>query len=129
MTAAADEELFTFAGPDEFEAWLAEHHDGLAIWLKIAKKGSGHTTVTIPEALQVCLCYGWIDSQRRALDEKFFLQRYSRRRRGSPWSKINTGLVADLIASGRMQVPALAEVEAAQEDGRWAAALQQGAAS
>jgi uncharacterized protein YdeI (YjbR/CyaY-like superfamily) len=119
------EEVVTFAGPAEFEAWLAEHHDQeTAIWLKIAKKGSGHTTLTAFEAVEVGLCYGWISSLRRAHDEEFFLQRYSRRRPGSPWSKVNVDLVAGLLAAGRMRPPGLADVEAAQVDGRWQAAYE-----
>ncbi|GAA2417689.1 YdeI/OmpD-associated family protein [Nonomuraea africana] len=107
----------------QWESWLAEHHeDEGGVWLKIAKKGSAATSITITEALEVALCYGWIDSQRKSCDEHFYLQRYSRRRKGSPWSRVNVELVEKLTAAGRMRPPGLAEVAAAQADGRWAAA-------
>lgn len=112
-----------FADAAEWEAWLAADHesDGGA-WLKIAKKGSAATSVTIGEALDVALCYGWIDSQRKSCDEHFYLQRYSRRRKGSPWSRVNVERVEALTAAGRMRPPGLAEVAAAKADGRWDAA-------
>jgi len=109
-----------FAGPAEFAAWLEEHHgQEEAIWLKIAKKGSPVRTVTGFEAVEVGLCYGWISSLRKPLDQDFFLQRYSRRRPRSPWSQVNVDLVAKLTAAGRMRPPGQAEVTAAQADGRW----------
>ncbi|GIH78146.1 hypothetical protein Plo01_45750 [Planobispora longispora] len=112
-----------FADAARWEAWLAEHHgDEGGVWLKIAKKGSPVAAVTIGQALDVALCYGWIDSQRKAHDEHCFLQRYSRRRKGSPWSRENVERVEALTAAGRMRPPGLAEVAAAQADGRWEAA-------
>ncbi|GII96162.1 YdeI/OmpD-associated family protein [Sinosporangium siamense] len=105
-----------------WERWLAEHHEGDPVWLKIAKKGSGGTSVTVAQALRVALCYGWIDGQRRSHDEHSFLQRFSRRRKAGPWSQVNVALVESLTAEGRMRPPGLAEVAAAQADGRWAAA-------
>jgi uncharacterized protein YdeI (YjbR/CyaY-like superfamily) len=118
-------EMLEPADAAEWETWLREHHDHHGgIWLKVAKKGSRHTSVTIAEALQVALCYGWIDSQRRGLDGDHFLQRYSPRRAGSRWSQVNIGHVEALVATGRMQPAGLAQVEAAQGDGRWAAAYQ-----
>ena len=111
---------FTFSDAAEWEAWLAEHHDQRSdVWLKIAKKGSGHTSVTLTEALDVALCYGWIDSNRRPCDAEYYLQRYSPRRAKSPWSRINVGKVAALVAAGRMREPGLAAVRAAKADGRW----------
>ncbi|MEV0153406.1 hypothetical protein AB0H57_06635 [Micromonospora sp. NPDC050686] len=116
-----------FTGQDEFAAWLEEHHaQEEAIWLKIAKKKSPHTTVTGMAAVEVGLCYGWISSLRKPLDEDFFLQRYSRRRSRSPWSQVNVDLVAKLSAQGRMRPPGLAEVAAAQADGRWPGAPASG---
>jgi uncharacterized protein YdeI (YjbR/CyaY-like superfamily) len=115
--------MMHFTNAAEWESWLAEHHqDEGGAWLKIAKKGSPVAAVTIEQALQVALCYGWIDSQRKSFDEHCFLQRYSRRRKGSPWSRENVERVEALTAAGRMRPPGLAEVAAAQEDGRWEAA-------
>jgi uncharacterized protein YdeI (YjbR/CyaY-like superfamily) len=109
----------------EWEAWLAaEHGTRGEVWLRIAKRHSGVTSVTSAEALEVALCYGWIDGQRKSYDEVSFLQRYSPRRAGSPWSKINVGKVETLIAAERMQPAGLAEVAAAKADGRWEAAYE-----
>ena len=91
----------TLASAAEWEAWLEANHDSAdGVWLKIAKKGSGKTTVTIPEALDLCLCFGWIDSNRKALDDDYFLQRYTPRRSRSNWSRINRDKVAELTAAG-----------------------------
>jgi uncharacterized protein YdeI (YjbR/CyaY-like superfamily) len=107
----------------EWEAWLAAHHrQPGGVWLKIAKKGSGQASVTIAEALDVALCYGWIDGQRKALDGRWYLQRYSPRRPRSTWSRVNVDKAEALIAAGRMREPGLAQIEAAKADGRWAAA-------
>jgi uncharacterized protein YdeI (YjbR/CyaY-like superfamily) len=98
-----------FADAAEWESWLAEHHGSVTeVWIKIAKKGSGRTSVTITEALDVALCHGWIDSHRKALDENYYLQRYSPRRPTSSWSRINVAKVEALIAAGRMREPGLA---------------------
>ena len=109
-----------FKSQAAFDAWLAKHHakaDG--IWLQYFKKASGRLTITYAEALDVALCYGWIDGQRKSLDAESFLQLYTPRRKRSLWSKINKGHVARLIESGRMQPAGLAEVERAKADGRW----------
>lgn len=109
----------------EWEAWLAANHESRSgVWLKIAKKHSGRRTVSITEALDVALCYGWIDSIRRSHDQDYYLQRYSPRRPGSHWSKVNVAKVESLIAAGRMRPAGLAQVEAAKADGRWAAAYE-----
>lgn len=114
--------MMHFSDAAQWESWLAEHHeDEGGVWLKIAKKGSAVTSVTIEQALQVALCYGWIDSHRKSYDEHCFLQRYSRRRKRSPWSRLNVERVEALIAAGRMRAPGLAEVAAAQADSRWTA--------
>ncbi|WP_447007413.1 YdeI/OmpD-associated family protein [Saccharothrix isguenensis] len=98
-----------FADAAEWESWLAGHHDRAAdVWIRIAKKGSDLTSVTISEALDVALCHGWVDSQRKALDADCYLQRYSPRRPTSSWSRINVGKVEALIAAGRMREPGLA---------------------
>ena len=113
----------TFASAAEWEAWLEANHDSSeGVWLKIAKKGSGIATVTITEALDACLCFGWIDSRREALDDDYYLQRYTPRRARSNWSRINVDKVAKLTAAGRMRPAGFAEVERAQADGRWDAA-------
>jgi uncharacterized protein YdeI (YjbR/CyaY-like superfamily) len=112
-----------FASAAELERWLAAHHGSASeLWLKIFKQGSGEPTVTYREAVEVALCWGWIDGLKKSLDERAFLQRFTPRRARSIWSQINRDLVAKLIAAGRMMAPGLAHVEAAQADGRWAAA-------
>jgi uncharacterized protein YdeI (YjbR/CyaY-like superfamily) len=104
----------------QWEAWLADHHQEPAgAWLMIAKKNTGATTVTQPEALDGALCFGWIDSVRRSLDATYYLQRYSRRRRGSAWSTINANRAAALTAAGRMRENGLAEIERAKAAGRF----------
>jgi uncharacterized protein YdeI (YjbR/CyaY-like superfamily) len=103
-----------------FEKWLAKHHASAAgVWLKIAKAKSGIETVSQSEALDVVLCYGWIDGLRRAFDEKYFLQKYTPRTQKSIWSVINKNKVAALIKAGRMQPAGLAAIDAAKKDGRW----------
>ena len=115
--------VIAFASKEEFEAWLAEHHESAAgLWVKIAKKHTGLETVTHPEALDVALCHGWIDGQRQAHDETWFLQRFTPRKARSRWSKINRDKVAALTKSGAMKPAGLREVERAKADGRWDAA-------
>jgi len=94
------------------------------VWIKMAKKATGIPSVTHPEALEVALCYGWIDGQRKANDDVSFLQRYSRRRPTSSWSQVNVAKVEALEAAGRMRPPGLAEVEKAKADGRWDVAYE-----
>ncbi|WP_214320360.1 YdeI/OmpD-associated family protein [Nonomuraea sediminis] len=113
----------TFDDAAQWESWLAEHHEEAGeAWLLIAKKGSGRTSPTSAQTLEVALCYGWIDSHRMGHDASYFLQRYSPRRSGSPWSRINVDRAEVLIAEGRMRAPGHAEIEAAKADGRWDAA-------
>jgi uncharacterized protein YdeI (YjbR/CyaY-like superfamily) len=119
------EEVLAFEDAAQWEAWLAEHHDRVdGVWLKIAKKGAGVPSVTIREALDGALCYGWIDSQRKGFDESYYLQRYSRRRSTSSWSRVNVERVEALTEAGRMRPPGLAEVARAKADGRWDAAYE-----
>ena len=116
-------ELLAFASKDEFEAWLEEQHataDG--VWVKVAKKGTGIPSVHPPEALDVALCFGWIDGQRKSIDATYYMQKYTPRRARSKWSKINVEKAEGLIASGAMRPSGLAEVERAKADGRWDAA-------
>lgn len=115
--------VMPFASPALWEKWLAaEHASSGGLWLKLAKKGCADPSVTYAEALDVALCYGWIDGQKRPLDEEYWLQGFSPRKSRSKWSKINCGKADALIAAGRMQAAGLREVEAAKADGRWDAA-------
>ena len=112
-----------FASPADWAAWLAEHHeDSGGLWLKIAKKGSGVDSVTYAEAVEVALCHGWIDGQKRALDDAHWLQRFTPRKARSRWSKINRDKATELIERGAMRPAGLREVERAKADGRWDAA-------
>lgn len=116
-------EVIAFEDAPRFEAWLAEHHGRRrGVWLKIAKKDSGLASVTHREALDIALCFGWIDGQRRSRDATHYLQKFTPRRPRSLWSKVNVAKVEALTAAGRMREPGLAEVAAAQADGRWEAA-------
>ena len=113
----------SFATPKALESWMRAHHDKQPeLWIKIHKKGSGLRSVTAPEALEVMLCWGWIDGLRRGFDEKSFLQRYTPRRAKSIWSQVNREHVARLIKAGRMTRHGQAQIDAAKKDGRWAAA-------
>src|SRR5687768_8456416 len=112
-----------FKSQAAFEAWLAKHHDREPeVWLEIHKKASGLASVTPAEALDVVLCWGWIDGIRKGLDERSFLQRYTPRGRNSRWSQINRDHVARLVAAGRMTPHGQRQVDAAKADGRWEAA-------
>jgi uncharacterized protein YdeI (YjbR/CyaY-like superfamily) len=118
-------EVLEFPDADRWESRLAAQHGVQAeAWLRIAKRNSGLVTLTVTEALEVALCYGWIDGQRRANDDVSFHQRYSRRRPRSSWSKVNVAKVEALIAADRMRPAGLAEVAAAKADGRWDAAYE-----
>jgi len=120
---ADDYDELEFPDAAAWEAWLevnAETVDGVR--LRIAKKGSAHTTVSHPEALDVALCHGWIDARRNALDADYFLQTFTRRRAKSLWSQVNRDKVAELIEAGRMRAGGHREIERAKSDGRWDAA-------
>jgi uncharacterized protein YdeI (YjbR/CyaY-like superfamily) len=120
---ADDLPILLFASPVELEAWLEDNHAAAeGIWLKIAKKGSGVESVTYAEALELALCFGWIDSQKRSFDERYFLQRFTPRRPRGKWSHINREKAEELAEAGAMRPAGLAEVEAAKADGRWEAA-------
>ncbi len=117
--------VISFESGAAWESWLlAEHASSSGVWLKIAKKGAGATTVSYPEALAGALCFGWIDGQKGRLDDDYWLQRFTPRKPGSRWSKVNTEKAAKLIEAGRMRPAGLAEVERAKADGRWAAAYE-----
>jgi uncharacterized protein YdeI (YjbR/CyaY-like superfamily) len=113
--------------PDDAEwaRWLGEHHASAAdAWVKIAKKGSGVTTVHYPQVLDTAICFGWIDAVRRPLDDTYFLQRFTPRGPRSKWSQVNREKALALTASGRMRPAGHAQVAAAKDDGRWDAAYE-----
>jgi uncharacterized protein YdeI (YjbR/CyaY-like superfamily) len=119
-TTSKDAPVLSFASARAWETWLAQHHeDSPAVWLRLAKKASTKASVTYAEALDVALCYGWIDSQKKPLDDVAWLQKFGPRRARGGWSRINTAKVEKLVAAGRMKPAGLAEVEAARKDGRW----------
>jgi uncharacterized protein YdeI (YjbR/CyaY-like superfamily) len=113
----------TFKTDAAFERWLAAHHDReTEVWLRIYKKDSGVATVTAAQALDVALCWGWIDGLRKSFDDESFLQRYSPRRPRSLWSQVNRDHIARLTKAGRMTPFGQRQVDVAKADGRWAAA-------
>jgi len=115
--------ILPFETKKKFAGWLAKNHDeSVGLWLKIAKKATGMSTVTYAEAVDGALCYGGIDGQKGSFDEQYFLQKFTPRRPKSIWSKINVEKVAGLIASEDMKPAGFKAVEAAKQDGRWAAA-------
>jgi uncharacterized protein YdeI (YjbR/CyaY-like superfamily) len=122
-TGTVEFETLTFADVEAWGRWLAANHaSSPGIRLKIAKKGCPEASVTYAEAVEVSLAWGWIDGQKGAIDDWWWLQRFTPRGPRSPWSKINRDKALALIASGAMKAPGLAEVERAKRDGRWDAA-------
>jgi uncharacterized protein YdeI (YjbR/CyaY-like superfamily) len=122
-SAADDSPVVTFPSAKAWSAWLAKNHTkSSGVWLTIAKKGTEPASVSYSDALDRALCYGWIDGQKRALDDRHWLQRFSPRTKSSKWSKLNRDRVARLSDAGQMRPPGLAEVERARADGRWDAA-------
>ena len=125
MDSLDDVEVIAFPDAAAWEAWLAANHERAAgVWLNMAKKGSGIPSVTADEVVDIGLCWGWISGQRRSLDGMHYLQKYVPRRPKSLWSRVNVEKVETLSAAGRMREPGLAEVRAAQADGRWEAAYE-----
>lgn len=123
MAKSAELSTLPFASKKKWADWLAKQHDTSAgVWLKLAKKDSGIASITYDEAVDVALCYGWIDGQKKSFDDQYWLQKFTPRRPKSIWSKINTEKAERLIASGEMKPAGLKAVEAAKEDGRWHAA-------
>lgn len=123
MMASDDLPQLVFANGAAWEAWLERHHataDGVAI--RMAKKDSGVASIAYPEVLDIALCFGWIDGRRNALDERWYLQRFTPRRARSRWSRNNREKAEALIAAGRMRPAGIDEVERARADGRWEAA-------
>ena len=123
MTKPIELPTLPFESKKKFTEWLAKNYDKSAgVWVKLAKKATGIPSVTYAEAVEVALCYGWIDGQAGSFDDKFWLVKFTPRRPKSIWSQINTKRVEQLIASGEMKPSGLKAVEAAKQDGRWAAA-------
>ena len=123
MTQMPTPQVLFFESQDEWETWLANNYSlQEGVMLKFAKKGSGVISINYSEALDVALCYGWIDGQVRAIDDAFYMQKFTPRRPRSVWSKRNIGKVEELTKLGKMQAPGIAEVEAAKADGRWSQA-------
>ncbi len=115
--------ILSFENQQQWEAWLAEHHaESKGIWLKIGKKDSAIATVSYAEALESALCYGWIDGQKAACDQQYWLQKFTPRGPKSIWSQINCDKARTLLADGRMQPAGMHQIEQAQADGRWQAA-------
>ncbi|MBD9435901.1 YdeI/OmpD-associated family protein [Pseudoxanthomonas sp. PXM03] len=120
--AATELPIEHFVDAAAWERWLERHATSEGVWLRIAKKDSGIVSVSYAEALDVALCHGWIDGQKKGFDAQCFLQRFTPRRSRSTWSKINVAKIEVLVAAGRMRPAGMREVEAAKADGRWDAA-------
>ena len=117
---ATEYPIVAFKTIDLWEKWLEKNHAILpGIWIQLFKKESGVDSITRAEALEVALCYGWIDGQAKSLDETSWLQKYTPRRPKSMWSKRNTELTTQLIKDGIMKPAGFAEIEKAKADGRW----------
>lgn len=117
--------IMLFPTPEAWVAWLEEHGASVkGLWAQLAKKGSGIPSITYDQAVEGALCYGWIDGQKRAFDERTWLQKFTPRSPKSIWSKINREKAQALIERGQMRPAGLAAVEAAQQDGRWDAAYE-----
>lgn len=118
-------EILEFSDAAGWAAWLADHHDKQAeAWVRIGKSNAEIQLPTIAETGELALCFGWIDGQRKSYDAVSFIQRYSRRRPKSSWSKVNVVRAETLIAAGRMRPAGWAEIEDAKADGRWDAAYE-----
>jgi uncharacterized protein YdeI (YjbR/CyaY-like superfamily) len=121
--AADDMPVMQFERQKDWAAWLDKNHTASSgVWLKLAKKASGYTSVSYDEAVEAALCYGWIDGQAKSYDESAWLQKFTPRRAKSIWSKVNREKAQALIKSGRMKPAGLSAVESAKQDGRWDAA-------
>lgn len=121
------EKVYEFKDAQGFYKWLGKHHDSeTEVWIKLHKVSSGLKSITPKEAIDVVLCWGWIDAIRKAYDDKSYLQRYTPRGKKSIWSQINVANVARLIEEGRMTEHGLAQVALAKADGRWDRAYASG---
>lgn len=125
MKNTDDLPIIAFASQQEWEAWLNEHQaDAKGLWLKLAKKGADIPTISYAEALEIALCYGWIDGQKAAFDDQYWLQKFTPRGPKSIWSKVNRDKAEALLAEGKMQPTGIAQMERAQADGRWDTAYE-----
>jgi uncharacterized protein YdeI (YjbR/CyaY-like superfamily) len=120
----ADLPTLSFVSREEWEGWLEANESAEGVWMRIAKKASRIESITHPEALEVALCHGWIDGQRKRLDDDFFLQKFTPRTARSVWSRINRDKAERLLEAGRMRPGGLQEMERAKADGRWDAAYE-----
>ena len=117
--------IMSFESKKKWTDWLAKQYDkSTGVWVKLAKKGTGIPSVTYDEALDVALCYGWIDGQKGSFDDQYWLQKFTPRGTKSTWSKINTEKAEKLIARGEMKPAGLKAIELAKQDGRWDAAYE-----
>ena len=120
MAHEGPEEVLTFSSPGAWARWLrANGSSSAGVWLRLARKGSGMKTLSYQEALEEALCQGWVDGQKKALDDEAWLQRFSRRGPRSMWSEVNRAKALHLIAAGRMKAAGVAAVQAAKASGRW----------
>lgn len=120
---STDLPIVPFASKKKWADWLAKQHDkSTGLWMKLAKKAIGVPSIIYEEAVDVALCYGWIDGQKKGFDDKYWLQKFTPRGAKSIWSKINTEKAERLIANGEMKPSGLKAIEAARADGRWEAA-------
>lgn len=120
----------TFANQEDWEAWLSSNGEVVAgIWLRISKKSAEQPTLTYAQALEGAICYGWIDGQKQAESEHYWLQRFTPRTTKSIWSKINKAKAEALISAGRMHPTGLREINRAKQDGRWEAAYSSASTS
>jgi uncharacterized protein YdeI (YjbR/CyaY-like superfamily) len=120
---SVDLPVVPFENKKKWADWLAKQHDkSTGVWLKLAKKDSGIPSITYEQALDVALCYGWIDGQKKGFDDQYWLQKFTPRGPRSIWSKVNTEKGERLIASGEMKTAGLQAIELAKQDGRWEAA-------
>jgi uncharacterized protein YdeI (YjbR/CyaY-like superfamily) len=128
--AKADLPVLFFEGETSWRKWLDENYaDPSGVWLKFAKKGSGIVSLNYSGALDEALCYGWIDGQSKSMDETYYLQKFTPRRKKSIWSKRNIEKVAELIVAGKMHASGVVAIEAAKADGRWERAYDSSANS
>lgn len=118
------------ASQGEWAQWLEQHHDkSSGVWVRHAKKGAPEASVTYPEALEVALCFGWIDALKKSAGDHYWLQRWTPRKPGGVWSKVNRESALRYIAEGKMQPPGLAAIERARADGSWEAAYDPASSS
>lgn len=123
MSALDSSPIVTFTSSRGWEAWLQNNHESPdGVWVRFYKKSSGKQTFNYHQALDIALCYGWIDGIVRKYDAESYLQRFTKRRQKSMWSKINIEHTERLIREGRMKPGGLAEIDRAKKDGRWQAA-------